>query len=169
MTRYLKKLETLGFALASTVLLVACGNAIDTQFVGKVAVTKDESGQVLLSFNPCGLPINRVTVYALQEEMGESTPKNFFFAAESSKSHPEPFTLDPNSLNGDWAGTPKVLPESGSRTLRIRAEAVGHDAISYDTETTGDSIGRLQPGQLVIGKDKIVSKDEFLHCDSTFK
>lgn len=148
--------------------LVACGNDIQTRFVGKIAIQKTENNTIRVLVNPCGAPYTLVNFRNVIPEGNVPKPPEKFsktIQLESPKRElfDLKFSLDPSAPNSLDLFT-KDLGE-----INLWALAEGKDTRSFSTFAYRDELVNLKEGELINQNHQITTLEDFEHCTTTFE
>lgn len=145
--------------------LSACGNAVFTKLEGYTGLSLNGQGNVEIHAQPCGLPVNHISVSGEGGSRGELL---------SDKAHRDYFSLDLESPPSSWATLePVVILPDEELIFSVQVMVEGRDAQTRSVTVTRSKLMSLSPNEVLIGRAvegetvtsaKVVTKADMQNC-----
>lgn len=157
---------TVGGVFLSAGLLVGCGNNIQADVRGYTAFELSEAGDISVLVQPCGLPIDQVSVVGPLEKRGDYLENPVYLSLSSDQGHPDLFSINLERIEEDWQIESRhEIPDDPDSLLIAGTRVSGEDAEASQVSATIGAIQQLQPGMVIITSDsKVVPMEEFKQC-----
>lgn len=165
-----KKAILLSGVLACCLTVSSCGNNVgDTTVEGYTGLMRSETGDVLIRVQPCGLPVEVVSMAGPMPQAERPQPNPIYLQVRDSNGRPDPFTIDPRNIDPSWvAEANEELPSHRDALIIANARIEGENTQTPQVSALIKDVRALEEGEILVGNagssSKVINEEEFLSC-----
>lgn len=156
--------------LACALMLSGCGNQIgDITVEGRTGLVRSATGDVLIRVQPCGLPLEVVSVAGPMPQTDKPQPNPLYLKLHDPNGRSEPFTVDPHDLESSWVvEINEELPTHRDALIIVNSRIEGQNTQTPQVSARIKDIRALKSGEILVGSissnSRIIDEEEFLAC-----
>lgn len=148
--------------LVVAVAASGCGNAIDTDIVGRTALARDADGSVLVLVDACRGSVDSIGIYAGRDGLADNevnpTLGQIRAAGPQSGRIEVPLTAPADPWTADGA---VQLSEDPDSLFIVIASLKDENAQAAQVSATQSAVDSLPPGHVLTASSQVISEAEF--------
>lgn len=139
-----------------------CGNAIDTDIVGRTALARGANGSVLVLVDACRGSVDSIGIHAGREGLADNEVNPTLGEIRASSPQSGRIELPLTAPADPWAADAAVqLSEYPDSLFIVIASLQGENAQAAQVSATQSEVDALAPGHVLTASSQVVSEAEF--------
>ncbi|MDJ0361893.1 hypothetical protein [Rhodococcus sp. H29-C3] len=139
-----------------------CGNAIDTDIVGRTALARDADGSVLVLVDACRGSVDSIGIYAGRQGLADNEVNPTLGELRASSPQSGRIEVPLTAPADPWAADAAVvLSEDPDSLFIVIASREGENAQAAQVSATQNEVDALLPGHVLTASSQVVSEAEF--------
>ncbi|WP_186629830.1 hypothetical protein [Rhodococcus sp. BP22] len=139
-----------------------CGNAIDTDIVGRTALARDADGSVLVLVDACRGSVDSIGVHAGREGLADSEVNPTLGELRAASPQSGRIEVPLTAPADPWAADSAVrLTEDPDSLFIVIASLKDENAQAAQVSATQSEVDSLPPGHVLTASSHVVSEAEF--------
>jgi hypothetical protein len=149
--------------LVVAVVVVACGNLIDTEIIGKTGLTRSADGSVVILVNVCTDSVDHVGVYGSREGLAQDQQNSTLGELHASKPQSGFVEVALAAPESPWTTDPVVqLPDDPGSLFIVIANTDGDTSTqAAQVSATRHQVNALPQGSVLVSSAKQIARSEF--------
>ncbi|MCZ4080335.1 hypothetical protein O1W68_20515 [Rhodococcus sp. H36-A4] len=148
--------------LVAAASVSGCGNAIDTDIVGRTALARDADGSVLVLVDACRGSVDSIGIYAGRDGLADSEVNPTLGEIRASSPQSGRIEVPLTAPADPWAADSEVrLSEDPDSLFIVIASLKDENAQAAQVSATQSEVDSLPPGQVLTASSRVVSEAEF--------
>ncbi|ORI19405.1 hypothetical protein BJD99_04235 [Rhodococcus sp. 1163] len=148
--------------LVVAVAASGCGNAIDTDIVGRTALARDADGSVLVLVDACRGSVDSIGIHAGRDGLADNEVNPTLGEIRASSPQSGRIEVPLTAPADPWAADSAVqLSEDPDSLFIVIASLKDENAQAAQVSATQSAVDSLPPGHVLTASSQVVSEAEF--------